>query len=152
MRAPEYPGLTVRASFGVGGTEDARVNTVVDLINLCDQALYCSKHNGRNRVTRCDESSDHTAEPAAQADMVDRLRKEVVALSMRSKDLCLQSVWALIQALEARDGYSAWHSRNVMLYTNWLVSAAGWVRPLRLATTNAAMLHDLGRSACPTGC
>jgi diguanylate cyclase (GGDEF)-like protein len=149
VRSPRHPQLIVRASIGVSGSEDPRVNSVADLITLSDQALYCSKREGRNRVTRCDQSRDHAAKPSTGQDMVDRLRKEVATLSMRSKDLCLQSVWALIQALEARDGYSAWHSRNVMLYTNWLVSAAGWSRPLRLAVGNAAMLHDLGKIGVP---
>jgi diguanylate cyclase (GGDEF)-like protein len=149
VRSVEYPQLTVRASLGVASSEDPRANSAADLIGLCDQALYCSKRQGRDRVTRCDQASGDASPAELHADMVDRLRKEVVALSMRSKDLCLQSVWALIQALEARDGYSAWHSRNVMLYTNWLVAAAGWSRPLRVATANAAMLHDLGKIGVP---
>ena len=149
VKSPRHPQLIVRASIGVSGSEDPRVDSVGDLITLGDEALYCSKRMGRNRVTRCDEFGECTAAPAAGPDMLDRLRKEIVTLSMRSKDLCLQSVWALIQALEARDGYSAWHSRNVMLYTNWLVSAAGWSRPLRLAAGNAAMLHDLGKIGIP---
>ncbi|MFQ5805372.1 MAG: diguanylate cyclase [Phycisphaerae bacterium] len=149
VRSVEHPQLTVLASVGVAGTEDPRANSATDLIGLCDQALYCSKHEGRNRVTRCDQTVVEAASPEAQAGMLDRLRKEVVALSMRSKDLCLQSIWALIQALEARDGYSAWHSRNVMAYTNWLLEAVGWSEPLRLATANAAILHDLGKIGVP---
>lgn len=149
VRSSRHAQLAVRASIGVSGTEDPRVDSVGDLITLGDQALYCSKRAGRNRVTRCDQAREQAAEPDVGQDMLDRLRKEVVMLSMRSKDLCLQSVWALIQALEARDGYSAWHSRNVMLYTNWLVAAAGWSRPLRLVTGNAAMLHDLGKIGVP---
>jgi diguanylate cyclase (GGDEF)-like protein len=149
VRSPEHPQLAVRASIGVSGSEDPRVNSVNDLISLCDEALYSSKRHGRDRVTRCDQHQEDATDLDADLDMLDRLRKEVVALSMRSKDLCLQSIWALIQALEARDGYSAWHSRNVMLYTNWLVSAAGWSRALRLAAGNAAMLHDLGKIGVP---
>jgi diguanylate cyclase (GGDEF)-like protein len=149
VRSARHPQLTVRVSAGVAGSEDPRVNSVGDLITLGDRALYCSKREGRNRVTRCDQAREHAVVPEVGLDMLERLRKEVITLSMRSKDLCLQSVWALIQALEARDGYSAWHSRNVMLYTNWLVSAAGWSRPLRLITGNAAMLHDLGKIGIP---
>ena len=149
VKSNEHPQLVVHASIGVAGTEDPRVTSVNDLISLSDEALYCSKRQGRDRVTRCDEftEADHSLDNGS--DILDRLRKEVVALSMRSKDLCLQSVWSLIQALEARDGYSAWHSRNVMLYTNWLVTDAGWSRPMRLVVSNAAMLHDLGKIGIP---
>jgi len=145
----DHPQLVVHASVGVASTEDARVTSMSDLITLCDEALYCSKRHGRDRVTRSDQAAAAPPRTEADVDIIDRLRKEVVALSMRSKDLSLQSIWALIQALEARDGYSAWHSRNVMLYTNWLVAAAGWSRTLRIATNNAAMLHDLGKIGVP---
>jgi diguanylate cyclase (GGDEF)-like protein len=149
VRLSEHPQLVVKASMGVAGAEDSRVNSVNDLINLSDQALYHSKCGGRDRVTVCDAMSSPTPGAELQVNEIDRLRKEVVALSMKTKELCLQSVWALIQALEARDGYSAWHSRNVTLYAQWLVEAAGWTRPLRVATTNAAMLHDLGKIGIP---
>jgi HD-GYP domain-containing protein (c-di-GMP phosphodiesterase class II) len=149
VRFPAHPQLVVRASFGVVSSADARVGSVNDLINLGDQALYCSKRTGRDRVTRADAMSEAAAEPDCHLDEVDRLRKEVHALSVRGKELCLRSVWALIQALEARDGYSAWHSRNVTFYTKWLAEAAGWPRPMRNAIANAAMLHDLGKIGVP---
>ena len=149
VRIPELSDLEVRASFGVATSEDDRVNCVADLVRICDQALYCSKRSGRNRVTCGDGNEEQPESPDSAADLVDRLRKEVVTLSMRSKELCLQSVWALIQALEARDGYSAWHSRNVMLYTDWVTRTAGWSEPLRNAVKNAAMLHDLGKIGVP---
>ncbi len=149
VRLPEHPQLVVRTSCGVATSEDPRVQSAQDLVNLADQALYCSKRGGRNRVTACTTSLNLAQMPELHADELDRLRKENVALSMQSKELCLQSVWALIQALEARDGYSAWHSRNVTLYAKWLVDDAAWPRPLRVATTNAAMLHDLGKIGVP---
>jgi len=149
VRSASYPQVCVTTSVGVASVEDPRASSMDGLINLSDQALYESKRRGRNRVTRCDEIGDVIGPPVVQVGEVERLRKEVVALSMRSKELCLQSVWALIQALEARDGYSAWHSRNVTVYTKILVEAAGWSDAMRSAAANAAMLHDLGKIGVP---
>lgn len=149
VRLSQHPRLQVRASIGVGSTSDPRVGSVVDLINLADQALYCSKQSGRNRVTRCDVVVSSPHAPAQQPGEVDRLRKELYSMGMRWKELCLQSVWTLIQALDARDRYSAWHSRNVMRYVQWLAAAAGWPRSLRMATANAAALHDMGKIGIP---
>ena len=149
LRLQEQPHLALRVSIGVASTEDPRAGCVADLIDLSDQALYHSKRTGRDRVTRADKLANAPQLTEMRIDEVDRLRKEVVALSMKSKELCLQSVWALIQALEARDGYSAWHSRNVTTYTRWLMKAAGWGTALTTATANAAMLHDLGKIGLP---
>lgn len=145
VRPNSHPQLYATASIGVACSQDVRVSSVADLINFCDQALYRSKRQGRDSVTTIEMLDDDVAPDEVLTDEVNRLRKEVVSLSMRSKELCLQSVWALIQALEARDPYSAWHSRNVTVYTNWLALAAGWSESLRITATNAAMLHDLGK-------
>jgi diguanylate cyclase (GGDEF)-like protein len=145
VRTAEHPNSVVNVSFGVVSSSDPRCGSVSEMIELADRALYVSKRCGRDRVTRCDQMTGAPLAPEPAVDEVDRLRKEVVALSLRSKETCLQSIWALIQALDARDRYSAWHSQNVTLYTRWLVSAAGWPEPLRETVANAAMLHDLGR-------
>ncbi len=148
VRLEAYPDMTVFASVGVASAGDPRVGSVCNLIDLADQALYESKRAGRNRVTRIDEVEERDAEPV-QLDEVDRLRKEIHSLSLRAKELCLQSVWALIQALEARDPFTAWHSRNVTLYATWVLEGVDWGGALRKATINAAMLHNLGKIGIP---
>jgi len=80
---------------------------------------------------------------------IDRLRKQIFALNMQGKELCLQSVWALVQALEARDARTAWHSRNTTFYAQALAEAAGLPAALQSAVANAAMLHDLGKIGVP---
>ncbi|MBU0637747.1 MAG: diguanylate cyclase [Planctomycetes bacterium] len=148
-RVPEHPHLIVNASLGVVSTTDPRVTSVSDLINLADQALYAAKRQGRNQVVGSDHLTDGPPEVGVQVEDVDRLQKQVVKLSMQAKELCLQSVWALVQALEARDRYTACHSRNVTFYCNALAEAAGWPESLRVAGANAAMLHDLGKIGVP---
>jgi len=146
---PECPQLHVTATLGVVSSENHDVNSVADLITLADQALYHGKGQGRNRVTRADRVPVKSTATNVCADEVDRLRKQVFTLGLQAKDLCLQSVWALVQALEARDPYTAWQSRNVSYYVGCLVEAAGWPEGLRVATTNAAMLHNLGKIGVP---
>ncbi|MGD8454148.1 MAG: diguanylate cyclase [Phycisphaerae bacterium] len=149
VRIAECPQLCVTATLGVVSSEEVHIGSVTDLINKADQALYQGKGLGRNRVIRGDTVSDDPAVVGIQAGEVDRLRKQVLALSMQAKELCLQSVWSLVQALEARDRFTAWQSRNVTFYTTALVEAAGWPEGLRLATINAAMLHNLGKIGVP---
>jgi diguanylate cyclase (GGDEF)-like protein len=149
VRVPECPQLQVTATLGVVCSDGAQVSSVTDLINQADLALYHGKGQGRNRVVRSDHVPSQPAGAGIQAGEVDRLRKQVLTLSMQAKELCLQSVWSLVQALEARDRFTAWQSRNVTFYTSALVEAAGWPEGLRQAAANAAMLHNLGKIGVP---
>ncbi|MBP7746570.1 MAG: diguanylate cyclase [Phycisphaerae bacterium] len=145
VRVPNCADVSVTASIGVSATTDPRVTSVRDLIDLADQALYLGKRRGRNQVVRCDALDDTPSTPHVERGEVDRLQKQVMSLSMQAKQLCLQSVWALVQALEARDRFTAWHSRNTTYFATALAEAAGLPEPLRVAIANAAMLHDLGK-------
>lgn len=147
---PEHPELLITASFGIASTSDPRVQSVVDLINLGDQALYLSKRSGRNRITRADHIDQRPAATALDRDDDrDRLERQVAVLSLQAKEVYLQSVWSLVQALEARDHYTAWHSRNVTFFASQMLDATRWPPGLRAATANAAMLHDLGKIGVP---
>lgn len=145
VRIPEHPELVIRTSIGIACSSDTQVHSAQDLVSRADQALYLAKSKGRNQVRRSEEVGNLTEEEGVRIDDVDRLRKEIVTLSMQSKELCLQSVWALVQALEARDPFTAEHSRNVTFYVQRLAEAAGWPENQRTAVANAAMLHDLGK-------
>jgi diguanylate cyclase (GGDEF)-like protein len=149
VRVPNCPQMNVTASIGVSATDDVRVTSVQDLINQADHALYVGKRQGRNRVVRSDAVGEDTPVPCVEHSEVERLQKQVVSLSMQAKELCLQSVWALVQALEARDRFTAWHSRNTTFYCTCLAEAAGLPPPLQTAIANAAMLHDLGKIGVP---
>ncbi len=148
VRLGDYPRLTVTVSIGVSATSDTTITSASNLINHADQALYQGKRSGRNRVIRSDQALP-TTEVGIELAQFERLQKQVVSLSMQSKELCLQSVWALVQALEARDPYTAWHSRNTTFYCNALAEAAKWPPALRDTVANAAMLHDLGKIGIP---
>jgi diguanylate cyclase (GGDEF)-like protein len=149
VRVPEAPQMRVTATLGVVCSLESDVNSVTDMINLADRALYAGKAQGRNRVVRSEHVTDASAGETVQVGEVDRLRKQVLTLSMQAKELCLQSVWSLVQALEARDPFTASQSRNVTFYAGCLAEAAGWPETLRRAVGNAAMLHNLGKIGVP---
>jgi len=148
-RVPDLPQLAVTACIGAASTADPRVGSASDLLDVADQALYAAKRAGRDRVVSAAAPPHDPFAGGVQVADVDRLQKQVVALSMQSKDLCLQSIWALVQALEARDPHTARHSRNVTFIANALAERTGWPENLRLAINNAAMLHALGKIGIP---
>jgi diguanylate cyclase (GGDEF)-like protein len=141
---------TVTASIGVAATSQPEVGSPRELINLADHAMYEAKREGRDRVCRGDQpmgaviGDDHRT-------AVERLQKQVQSLNWQTRELCLQSVYALVQALEARDPFTVSHSRNTKLYAACLAERAGWPESLRTAVANAALLHDLGKIGVPDG-
>ena len=151
VRVAEHPQLRITTCIGVAASTDASVHSASELVNLADHALYLGKRGGRNKVVRADAAGAHAEQGGIELAEVDRLQKQVVSLSMQAKELCLQSVWAFVQALEARDPFTAWHSRNTTFYATELAKAAGWDEALRAVLANAAMLHDLGKIGVPDG-
>ncbi len=148
-RVASIPELAPTVSIGVAASNSPGVCGVADLINQADHALYVGKRAGRNCVVRCDEPGEPMPSAETRAADVDVLHKRIASLSLQAKQLCLQSVWALVQAIEARDPATAYHSRNTMEYARELADAAGWSDNQSAILCNAAMLHAIGRIGVP---
>ncbi len=149
MKCPALRDQAVTASFGVASVDDARALTPADLIDLADRALYLAKHSGRDRVATSLEVADTGSGSGEENDEVFSLRKQVVELSIQARETFVQSIWALVQALEAKDPYTADHSRNVTLYAEEFARRLDLHPPLIRAIRHASMLHDLGTIGLP---
>ncbi len=140
----------VTASFGISDSDDPRVNSSADLVDLADRALYAAKRQGRDQVScsyELDEMADVTA--SIQSDEIDWLRRRLTALSVRSKDVYVQSVAALLQTLDEKDPFTARHSLNVAYYAQQLAEQMGCSQATTKSVYNAALLHDIGKVGVP---
>ena len=143
----DYP---VTASFGISDSDDPRVISSADLVDLADRALYAAKRQGRDQVScsyELDEMADVTA--TIQSDEIDWLRRRLTALSVRAKDVYMQSVAALLQALDEKDPFTARHSINVAYYAQQLAEQMGCSQATIKSVYNAALLHDIGKVGVP---
>jgi diguanylate cyclase (GGDEF)-like protein len=150
LQVPGLRGHMVTASFGVADTDDPRVITASALVDLADRAMYLSKRNGRNRVSMAAELEDSVAlTEILESDEVESLRRRVAALSIQTKEVYIQSVSSLLQALDEKDPYTARHSRNVAFYAERIASRMGCSVGVVKAIHNAALLHDIGKVGIP---
>ncbi len=73
-----------------------------------------------------------------------------LATSLKAKrDLHIQSILALVHAVEAADAYTAGHSRNVGYYAKGIAEAMGLPDKTVELMLIAGFLHDVGKIALP---
>jgi hypothetical protein len=75
------------------------------------------------------------------------LRERAEAL----EDAYLATAESLVAMLEARDPYTAGHSRRVQSLATWLGSAVGFDDEALEILARAALLHDIGKISLPDG-
>lgn len=143
LRAETVEGLPITASLGVSSTRLAEGAGQL-MIEQADEALYTSKHNGRDRVTIFDAAtmtvgSKHAKK--AEGSTSPQTPREVSPVPM-------QVVKALVGMLDYRDPGTADHSRRVSEYC---VRVAGDKLSAgeRLQLEVAALLHDIGKVGVP---
>ncbi|MBN1492049.1 MAG: diguanylate cyclase [Phycisphaerae bacterium] len=150
VRIDGHEDYDVTLSVGIASANDERIVTPEDLIELADRALYLAKRRGRNRVCTSEDvtRNPELADTVRDAEIRD-LHKRVASLSLRSRESYVQGIWALVQALEARDPNTANHSRNVATYAEAIADEMAMSESLKRVVRNAAMLHDIGKIGVP---
>lgn len=143
----------ITTSIGIGAFPSDTVCSVEDLIWQADQALHEAKVTGRNKVVCWRDSAkelrEETLNPGTARDSTVEYLRRASHTAKMLRDNCIQSVQAMVLALEAKDGYTATHgcvvSHYCVMLARLLKLPEGEIEILK----TAALLHDIGKINIP---
>jgi diguanylate cyclase (GGDEF)-like protein/putative nucleotidyltransferase with HDIG domain len=142
--------MPMTISCGVAELSEEAADSVSEVIRRADLALYEAKSSGRDCVRIWDEGMSRALKAGEiEEQKIKKLKRRIAGLSEQSEKMFIQSIWGLVQALEAKDPYAKKHSENVMHYATGIAEAMkiapGKIRVIR----RAAMIHDIGKIGVP---
>ena len=130
-RDSDYTLKVVTASFGISSIP-VSANTIKQLLDYADQALYQSKRHGKNRVSVYNAG---VVESTSGVTIVDAHReKQNIYLEYAP------TIYALTAAIDAKDHYTFTHSENVAYYATKLAIGCGYDSELVEIINEAALI------------
>lgn len=132
----------ITASCGIC-TYPYAASSVSELVDNTDLAVYKAKNNGKDQVVVFTGNDTATF----------NIRKRVERIIEINKNTALgdssQAIFALIAAIDAKDHYTAKHSKNVARYSAILAAANGMSDDQIRMVYAAGLLHDIGKISIP---
>lgn len=143
--------LNISASMGVSSLDDSNVESMETLLNNADKALYEAKLRGRNRVVCWKETQKKSELPINKSTETAVRDYEYYAsnVAQELKGSYIQSVKALVNALDAKDGYTATHSYLISYYAKALAKHLNLPEDEIDIIATAGLLHDIGKIGVP---
>ena len=148
----QYEGESIPLSLSAGvAVFELHRGTLPDtLVRWADEAMYCAKNLGGNRVVVWDDMREGNVEPSlTSTQQAQELRRRVESLGRHNRHVFLRNLYQMIDAVEARNPYTEGHSRNVARYAAAIARGLGMADDEVAIISRAAMLQDLGKAAIP---
>ena len=145
-------GVSLPVSLTIGVAE-CPAGYTLDNRGLLEQALAAviwARQNHRGPVVRYTEGVTPLAgRPAVDQEEIERLTREFTLANEKLKAGYVESVQALVAAVEAKDPYTRRHSSSVAFYAERLACELKLPEPLQMSVRYAAELHDVGKIGIP---
>lgn len=147
IRLPQDTSVSI--SCGVAEC-DLEHNDPRDVMRRADLALYDAKNSGRNCVRIWDATMAQLLNANdIEIDRIKTLQRRVAGLSEKAEKMFMESIWGLVQALEAKDAYAKKHTESVMHYAVGIAQTMGLGPKHVDLIRRAAMIHDIGKIGIP---
>ena len=148
IEVAENFSMTISCGIAQSLPDDSESSS--DVIRRADIALYEAKSAGRNCVKLWNKNMSKVLKADdIELEKIKKLKRRIVGLSEQAEKMFIQSIWGLVQALEAKDPYAKKHSENVMHYALGIAETMT-IDPRQLEVIRrAAMIHDIGKIGVP---
>ena len=142
--------LPMTISCGIAESSSESTDSSREVMRRADLALYEAKSAGRNCVKPWDKKmSKALSNNDIENEKIKKLQRRIAGLSEQAERIFIQSIWGLVQALEAKDSYTKKHSENVMHYAVGIAKAMKVPSEQINVIRRAAMIHDIGKIGIP---
>jgi len=142
--------LTISISCGIADSLPDDDDSTSEVMRRADLALYEAKSAGRNCIKIWDKAmAERLKASDIETEKVKELQRRIAGLSEKAEKMFMQSIWGLVQALEAKDPFAKKHSENVMHYAVGIAETMN-IGPKQIdVIRRAAMIHDIGKIGIP---
>jgi diguanylate cyclase (GGDEF)-like protein/PAS domain S-box-containing protein/putative nucleotidyltransferase with HDIG domain len=134
----------VTVSIGIADWRKS-ILTKQELIERADTALYQAKEDGRNLIRVWKEIEKRPEEHAIDRGGIEELKEKFDDLSNKVRATYIESTYALLRAVDARDHYTEVHSQNVSKYALETGRLMGLQEEELEVLRYAGLLHDIGK-------
>ena len=143
-------GMGLSISCGIAESIMDADETPEEVMRRADVALYEAKNAGRNCVKLWTEDMAQLLNASdIEIDRVKRLQRRIMGLSEKAEKVFMESIWSLVQALEAKDTYARKHSENVTAYSVEIARTMELGPKYVDLIQRSAMIHDIGKIGIP---
>lgn len=142
--------LPISVSCGIAESLPDDNDSTREVMRRADLALYEAKSAGRNCIKIWDKAMAERLETSdIETEKIKELQRRIAGLSEQAEKMFMQSIWGLVQALEAKDPFAKKHSENVMHYAVGIAETMN-IGPKQIdVIRRAAMIHDIGKIGIP---
>jgi diguanylate cyclase (GGDEF)-like protein len=142
--------MSLSISCGIAECLPQADSKASEVMRRADLALYEAKNAGRNCVRLWDKGMGRMLKPGEiEIERIKKLQRRLIGLSEKAEKLFMESIWSLVQALEAKDAYAKRHSENVVAYSIGIAQAMELGPRYIDLIHRAAMIHDIGKIGIP---